>query len=90
MTERGRSRGRYARAIVLRESPADYGVLPDYPTKSKLASFLDCIVEGDCREVLRKLPQESVDLIVTSPPYTDRRERVCGRSKPDDSFYGRF
>ena len=24
---------------------------------------------GDCRELLKKLPDESVSLVVTSPPY---------------------
>jgi len=29
----------------------------------------DCIVNGDCLELLRSLPAESVDLVVSSPPY---------------------
>lgn len=24
---------------------------------------------GDCRELIKKIPSESVDLVVTSPPY---------------------
>ncbi len=31
------------------------------------------LVEGDCLEVLRKLPTASVDLVLTSPPYGDCR-----------------
>ena len=27
------------------------------------------IINGDCREEMGKLPEGSVDLIVTSPPY---------------------
>jgi DNA modification methylase len=27
------------------------------------------ILEGDCREVLRSLPEQSVHTVVTSPPY---------------------
>jgi len=27
------------------------------------------IINGDCIEVMKKLPEGSVDLIVTSPPY---------------------
>ena len=27
------------------------------------------LVEGDCRELLVDLPSESVDLVITSPPY---------------------
>ncbi len=30
---------------------------------------LDCILEGDCIEVLKTLPDESVDLIFADPPY---------------------
>ena len=29
----------------------------------------NCVLTGDCREVLRTLPSESVDCVVTSPPY---------------------
>ncbi len=46
-------------------------------------SFLNQIIEGDAREVLRLLPAASVDLIVTSPPYADRRKRVYGGISPD-------
>lgn len=27
------------------------------------------LFNGDCRELLKRLPDESVDLVVTSPPY---------------------
>ena len=33
---------------------------------------------GDCRKELRKIPDNSVDLIVTSPPYADQRKRTYG------------
>jgi DNA modification methylase len=49
----------------------------------KLASILDKILEGDCRDVLPKIPDHCVDLIMTSPPYADRRQRVYGGVKPD-------
>lgn len=32
------------------------------------------ILDGDCREVLRSLPSESVNLVVTSPPYWQQRD----------------
>ncbi|MGI0009844.1 MAG: DNA-methyltransferase, partial [Nitrosopumilaceae archaeon] len=35
---------------------------------------LDCIYHDDCLNVLKNLPNESVDLIVTSPPYADNRK----------------
>jgi len=31
--------------------------------------FVDQFIMGDCLDVMRQIPDESVDLIVTSPPY---------------------
>lgn len=39
---------------------------------------------GDCVDILKKFPEESVDLIVTSPPYADARNHTYGGIKPDD------
>ena len=36
------------------------------------------IMYGDCAEQLKKLPDDSVDLIVTSPPYADQRKATYG------------
>lgn len=36
------------------------------------------IMYGDCAEQLKKLPDDSVDLIVTSPPYADQRKTTYG------------
>ena len=33
---------------------------------------------GDCKEQLKHLPENSVDLIVTSPPYADQRKSTYG------------
>jgi DNA modification methylase len=41
------------------------------------------LIHGDCREVLQDLPAESVDLIVTSPPYADSRSNTYGGISPD-------
>lgn len=38
---------------------------------------------GDCKEILRKLPNNSVDLIFTSPPYADQRVSTYGGIHPD-------
>ena len=35
---------------------------------------LDQILLGDCADVLKTLPNNSIDLIVTSPPYADNRK----------------
>lgn len=39
---------------------------------------------GDCKEVLKKLPDNSVDLIFTSPPYADQRKSTYGGIKPNE------
>jgi len=39
---------------------------------------------GDCRQILKTLEDDSVDLIVTSPPYADSRNHTYGGVKPDD------
>lgn len=41
------------------------------------------LILGDCREVLKDLPENSVDLIVTSPPYADSRKTTYGGVSPD-------
>ena len=38
---------------------------------------------GDSKEVLKKLPDNSIDLIVTSPPYADQRKGTYGGIHPD-------
>lgn len=39
---------------------------------------------GDCRDVLKTLPDECVDFIVTSPPYADRRNHTYGGIPPKE------
>lgn len=41
------------------------------------------IIFGDCLEVLKTLPSNTVDLIVTSPPYADQRKSTYGGINPD-------
>ncbi len=38
---------------------------------------------GDCREQLKNLTDNSVDLIVTSPPYADQRKNTYGGISPE-------
>jgi len=42
------------------------------------------LLNGDCREVLKTLPDNSIDLIFTSPPYADSRSATYGGVKPGD------
>ena len=34
-----------------------------------IKNFLNSIIHGDCLEVMKKLPDKCVDLVITSPPY---------------------
>jgi site-specific DNA-methyltransferase (adenine-specific)/site-specific DNA-methyltransferase (cytosine-N4-specific) len=42
------------------------------------------ILLGDSREVLKSIPDSSIDLIITSPPYSDQRKGTYGGIKADD------
>ncbi len=54
---------------------------------------LDCIIHGDCRTVLKTIADESIDLIITDPPYgvnvhevlTDVTAIIKDEDKFDDS-----
>ena len=41
------------------------------------------ILHGDCKNVLKSLDDNSVDLIFTSPPYADQRKKTYGGIHPD-------
>jgi len=41
------------------------------------------LINGDCLKELKKLPGNSVNLIVTSPPYADQRTSTYGGISPD-------
>lgn len=48
--------------------------------KVELALSLDRIFQEDCRSVLDRIPEESVDLVVTSPPYNLGKEYESRRA----------
>jgi site-specific DNA-methyltransferase (adenine-specific)/site-specific DNA-methyltransferase (cytosine-N4-specific) len=41
------------------------------------------LILGDCKEELKKLEDDSIDLIVTSPPYADQRKNTYGGIHPN-------
>ena len=41
------------------------------------------VLQGDCLEALKKAKDGSFDLIITSPPYADRRAHTYGGVKPE-------
>lgn len=46
--------------------------------------FMNKFLHGNCEEVLKKLPDNSIDLIFTSPPYADQRKKTYGGVSPDE------
>lgn len=42
------------------------------------------LYHGDCLHILRQLPDQAIDLVVTSPPYADARKKTYGGVAPDD------
>jgi DNA modification methylase len=42
------------------------------------------ILLGDCKDVLKQIPDNSIDLIFTSPPYADQRKNTYGGIAPDE------
>ena len=45
--------------------------------------FTDVVI-GDSKKVLHKIQDNTVDLVVTSPPYADNRKKTYGGIHPDD------
>ena len=39
------------------------------------------IYNGDCLEEMKKIEDNSIDLIITSPPYADQRKNTYGGIK---------
>ena len=46
--------------------------------------FINEILLGDCGDILKDFPDNSVDLIFTSPPYADQRKKTYGGVSPDN------
>ncbi|HRF45020.1 MAG TPA: site-specific DNA-methyltransferase [Candidatus Competibacteraceae bacterium] len=46
--------------------------------------ILNKIFLGDCADILKEFPDNSVDLIFTSPPYADQRQKTYGGVSPDE------
>ena len=46
-------------------------------------TWRDRVVQGDCLAVLRQMPSDLIDLVVTSPPYADSRKTTYGGVPPD-------
>ena len=52
----------------------------------KIEDSVNRFITGDCETVMKQLPAESVDFVLTSPPYADKRDYglLEGTISPDD------
>ncbi len=57
-------------------------LMQDQPQQTKIPS--NQILQGDCIAVMGKIPDESVDFILTDPPYLVNYRSRDGRSYPND------
>jgi len=51
---------------------------------------LNTVIEGDCRELITQLPDESIDILVTSPPYWGQRVSKGMGTEIDPRHYVEF
>jgi len=54
--------------------------------KKPITEFIDKIICGDCLEIMKEIPDNSVDLIITSPPYEDVSGAGYSANKKDILF----
>ena len=47
--------------------------------------FVNQIHHADCLELMKKMPEESIDLVVTDPPYLVNYRSSDGRTVPNDN-----
>lgn len=54
--------------------------------KYRIEDIVGTFIAGDCEQEMKKIPTGSIDLIVTSPPYADKRNYGFedGTIAPDD------
>lgn len=76
-------------------APTKTSVSPDAPTellaglKPAFRTSLGSLFVGDCLPILRSLPDNSLDFVITSPPY-DQQPKYRNGERYDRSWYGRF
>jgi site-specific DNA-methyltransferase (adenine-specific) len=59
-------------------------IAPETREKSVSPAWHNALWQGDCLDMLKRLPENSVDLIVTSPPYADNRKDTYGGHSADE------
>ena len=71
------SEGKDGRPLINHLSPFPE-TTKDTSLKELVSLEQDKIYLGDCAEILRRIPSNSINLIVTSPPYADNRKSTYG------------
>ena len=57
----------------------------DSTVRERQSSFPNRIVQGDCIEIMQQMPAESVDFILTDPPYLVNYRDRTGRTLQNDT-----
>ena len=77
--------------LLVKEKPVDNNVSTNFQSPRvmpqsivQLDKWRDQILLGDCLNVLSQMPSDSVDLVITSPPYADSRKGTYGGIHPDE------
>ena len=42
--------------------------------KQSIDTIINKFIVGDCGEAMKQIPSQSIDLVLTSPPYADKRD----------------
>src|SRR6266699_1615000 len=58
----------------MRESPDHYAEITYFSMTTSLKQLINRILCGDAHQVIKQLPDDSVDCVVTSPPYWGLRD----------------
>lgn len=57
--------------------------MEEMKNKTNKIPGMDTVLCGNCLDLFPQLPNNCVDLIITSPPYADSRKKVYGGTHPD-------
>ena len=57
---------------------------PGLPAPNSVSVFVNQVICGDCVKIMRKMPNECVDLVITDPPYVAHYRDRTGRSMAND------
>jgi site-specific DNA-methyltransferase (adenine-specific)/site-specific DNA-methyltransferase (cytosine-N4-specific) len=79
-----RARGRKRRQTITSAS------IPGVQLSSAFATDLGALVVGDCLAILGQLPDETIDLVITSPPYDGQAKYRNGETYEREWYEGLF